>query len=204
MNLISIVTSSINTLRYYQDPLKASKSTEVPLTPHKLICGEMLKQQAAPGESSSPWPAHPFLHRFPPPVATRWGSEAPLPAKPRALRPPAPAPATGAVTPPRLPEPANRQTGCWELSLKKVKEQIASVLLQTLEAETPAVSSCVAIERGEIGANLFGRVSWWSWFLTGVWHQSSLHQSPTLHLENCRFVTASWDSPYDSCIFISK
>lgn len=84
----------------------------------------MLKQHAAPRDcvcvcpSLSPRSAPPLLHRFPPPATTRWGSEAPLPAKPGALHPRAPAPATGAV-PPRLPSPAKRHPGCWKPYLKQ-------------------------------------------------------------------------------------
>lgn len=88
MNLINIITGSISPLKRHQDQPKASESTEAPLTSYKPIRGRSVKTSSH--ERLSPVSPRDLLllpSASPPAVATRWGSEAPVPAEPGALRP---------------------------------------------------------------------------------------------------------------------
>lgn len=157
--------------------------------------GEVLKQRAAPGDCSplSPLSAAPYPRLSPLPwppdgaakLRCRRGPEhrglSPEPARPGPPRPALPA---------ALLE--NRQGAA------------ASVLPQARGGAGAAGSSRAPVGREEIGANVSGRATRWSCGLAGARCQTAPAQSPALQLGACRFVTASRDHAYDSCVFLRK
>lgn len=126
--------------------------------------------------------AHPFSHFIPPPVATRWGSDPPLPSKPRALL--------------NLPTGSRHDgnfpfflRGSAPTSCKDRKLKYPPFLFAWQSEKEKSVKS-------SLEGCLFGA------------HSSLVLGINLLCIRALRFIWGtvglSYDCPYDSCFFLSK
>lgn len=151
MNLISIITSSINNLKHCQDARNTSKSTEATLTPPKLTnLRRSVKTTRGPWRLyvCVPIPLSPICSSSPSPLSSsrdhQMGQRSSAPRKAGSAS--SPSARTGNRSGPRrLPSPAKRHPGCRKLYLKTKQNKTSTKITQpnqTKEKNSKLPLSC--------------------------------------------------------------